>query len=59
MTLAEANAVLDAAREGADVPTWLISSALYVTGDLCPVRHAFTWNQPNDARSPDVEPSLA
>lgn len=36
MTRAHANDILDAARNGADVPLWQITKALVVTGDLEP-----------------------
>lgn len=34
MTCTEAHALLDAARDGIDVPAWRITAALQATGDL-------------------------
>lgn len=37
MTRSEAHALLDAAREGANVTQWQITQALAATGDLTPI----------------------
>lgn len=56
MTREEAHRVLDAARDGEELPEWLISSALVVTGDLQPGRVQCTWAQAITSRGFDAQP---